>query len=56
MIRGGAKIPAGEGIVEFAPVTGFAGFGQELREARQITAEQSPHTKGSSTSLAHFGQ
>jgi trehalose synthase-fused probable maltokinase len=41
MIRGGAKIPAGEGIVEFAPVAGFAGFGQELREARQITAEQS---------------
>ena len=41
MIRAGAKIPAGEGIVEFAPVEGFAGFGQELREARQITAEQS---------------
>jgi len=41
MIRAGAKIPAGEGIVEFAPVEGFAGFGQELREARQISAEQS---------------
>jgi trehalose synthase-fused probable maltokinase len=41
MIRAGAKIPAGEGIVEFAPVEGFAGLGQELREARQITAEQS---------------
>jgi trehalose synthase-fused probable maltokinase len=41
MIRSGAKIPAGEGIVEFAPVEGFAGLGQELREARQITAEQS---------------
>jgi maltokinase len=41
MIRAGAKIPAGEGIVEFVPVEGFAGFGQELREARQITAEQS---------------
>jgi maltokinase len=41
MIRGGAKIAAGEGIVEFAPVEGFAGFGQELRDARLITAEQS---------------
>ena len=41
MIRAGAKIPAGEGLVEFAPVEGFAGFTQELREARQITAEQS---------------
>jgi len=41
MIRGGAKLPAGEGVVEFAAVGGFAGLGQELREARQITAEQS---------------
>jgi predicted trehalose synthase len=41
MIRGGAKLPAGEGIVEFAAVEGFAGLGSELREARQITAEQS---------------
>src|SRR6478736_4083604 len=41
MIRGGAKLPAGEGVVEFASVGGFAGLGQELREARQITAEQS---------------
>src|SRR3954469_11628782 len=41
MIRGGAKLPAGEGIVEFAAVEGFAGLGSELREARQISAEQS---------------
>src|SRR3954454_2397196 len=41
MIRGGAKLPAGEGIVELAPVEGSAGLGSELREARQITAEQS---------------
>ncbi len=41
MIRGGAKLPAGEGVVEFVAVDGFAGLGQELREARQITAEQS---------------
>jgi maltokinase len=41
MIRAGAKLPAGEGIVEFASVEGFAGLGQELREARQISGEQS---------------
>ena len=41
MIRGGAKLPAGEGVVEFAAVGGFAGLGSELREARQISAEQS---------------
>src|SRR3954471_20553380 len=41
MIRGGAKLPAGEGVVEFAAVEGFAGLGSELREARQISAEQS---------------
>jgi maltokinase len=40
MIRGGAKVPAAEGIVEFGSVSGFTGAG-ELREARQITAEQS---------------
>jgi trehalose synthase-fused probable maltokinase len=40
MIRGGAKVPAAEGIVEFGSVAGFTGAG-ELREARQITAEQS---------------
>jgi trehalose synthase-fused probable maltokinase len=41
MIRAGARIPAGEGIVEFAHVEGFAHLGQELREARTISAEQS---------------
>jgi trehalose synthase-fused probable maltokinase len=40
MMRGGAKVPAEEGIVEFGSVQGFTGAG-ELREARQITAEQS---------------
>jgi maltokinase len=41
MIRGGAKLPAEQGIVEFAAVEGFAGLGQELREARTIGTEQS---------------
>jgi maltokinase len=40
MIRSGARVPAAEGIVEFSSVFGFTGSG-ELREARQITAEQS---------------
>jgi trehalose synthase-fused probable maltokinase len=41
MIRAGAKLPAGEGIVEFAAVGGINGFGQELREARPVGGEQS---------------
>jgi maltokinase len=41
MIRAGAKILAGEGTVEFAQVEGHAVLAQELREARQISAEQS---------------
>jgi trehalose synthase-fused probable maltokinase len=41
MIRTGAKVPAAEGVVEFASVEGFAGLGQELREARSVDAEQS---------------
>ncbi len=41
MIRGARTIPAGEGVVEFGAVEGFAGVGTELREARQISAEQS---------------
>jgi maltokinase len=41
MIRGGARLPAGEGIVEFAAVGGLAGLGQELREARSVGGEQS---------------
>jgi maltokinase len=40
MMRGGAKVPAQAGIVEFGSVQSFTGAG-ELREARQITAEQS---------------
>jgi trehalose synthase-fused probable maltokinase len=41
MIRAGRRLPAGEGVVEFGAVEGFAGLGQELREARPISAEQS---------------
>jgi trehalose synthase-fused probable maltokinase len=41
MIRAGAKVPAGEGVVEFSQIAGFAGLGQELREARPVDAEQS---------------
>jgi maltokinase len=41
MIRAGTKVTAGEGTVEFAQVEGFAGLGQELREARSIATEQS---------------
>jgi trehalose synthase-fused probable maltokinase len=41
MIRGGAKLPAAEGVLEFAAVEGAATFGQELREARPVGAEQS---------------
>jgi trehalose synthase-fused probable maltokinase len=40
MIRSGAKLPAEEGIVEFAAVESFAGQGYELREARAVAAEQ----------------
>jgi maltokinase len=41
MIRAGTTVAAGEGIVEFAQIEGFAGLGRELREARSIEAEQS---------------
>jgi trehalose synthase-fused probable maltokinase len=40
MMRSGAKLPADEGIVEFVPFAGFAGAGQELRDARTVGAEQ----------------
>jgi maltokinase len=40
MIRSGAKLPAGDGVVEFGAVEGYAGLGQELREARAVGAEQ----------------
>lgn len=41
LIRGNAKISAGDGIVEFAAVDGFAGADHELGEARPVGAEQS---------------
>jgi trehalose synthase-fused probable maltokinase len=39
MMRSGQRLPAGDGIVEFGSVHG--GIAAELRDARQITAEQS---------------
>jgi maltokinase len=41
LIRTNRKLPAGDGIVEFASTEAFAGVGHELREARPINAEQS---------------
>jgi maltokinase len=41
MIRSEAKVPAGEGVVEFAQIEGFAGLGRELGDARPVDAEQS---------------
>jgi maltokinase len=41
LMRTNTKLPAGEGIVEFAAVEAFAGTGHELREARPVGAEQS---------------
>jgi maltokinase len=41
LIRAGAKIPALEGIVEFAQIESFAGHVHELRDARLVEAEQS---------------
>jgi trehalose synthase-fused probable maltokinase len=41
MIRGGAKLPANAGVLEFGAVEGAPTFGQELREARPVGAEQS---------------
>jgi trehalose synthase-fused probable maltokinase len=40
MMRGSVRVPAQDGVVEFAPAQGFRAT-SELREARQITAEQS---------------
>jgi trehalose synthase-fused probable maltokinase len=40
MIRAGTRVPAEEGVVEFQGVE-TATFGQELREARSVGAEQS---------------
>jgi maltokinase len=41
LARTNTKLPAGDGIVEFAATEAFAGAGHELREARAIVAEQS---------------
>ncbi len=41
LMRGGVTQPAGEGILEFRPVEGFADLGTELLEARPIESEQS---------------
>jgi trehalose synthase-fused probable maltokinase len=41
LMRTNTKLPAGDGIVEFAAVEAFAGTGHELREARPAGAEQS---------------
>jgi trehalose synthase-fused probable maltokinase len=41
LIRSGAKLPADDGIVEFAAVDGMADLIRELREARPVGAEQS---------------
>ena len=41
LMRTNTKVPAGDGIVEFASTEPFAGVGHELREARPVGAEQS---------------
>ena len=41
MMRGSVRVPAEDGVVEFGSVQGVAGLAGELREARQITGEQS---------------
>jgi maltokinase len=41
LMRTNTKLPAGEGIVEFAAIEPFAGTGHVLREARPVGAEQS---------------
>jgi maltokinase len=40
-IRSGLTLQGSEGIIEFRPVSGFAGLGRELIEARDVGAEQS---------------
>jgi maltokinase len=41
MIRGGARVSAEQGVVEFIAADGFSGSGHELRDARVVGAEQS---------------
>jgi maltokinase len=40
-IRGGLTLQGQEGVVEFRTVTGFAGLGREMLDARAVGAEQS---------------
>jgi len=40
-MRSGMTLQGAEGIVEFRPVVGFAGLGRELKDARDVGAEQS---------------
>src|SRR5947207_1758415 len=40
-MRSGLTVQGAEGIVQFAPIEGFAGLGRELREVRAVGAEQS---------------
>ncbi|HKB93883.1 MAG TPA: phosphotransferase [Gaiellaceae bacterium] len=40
-IRSGLTLQGDDGIVEFRPLVGFAGLGRELKEARDVGAEQS---------------
>ncbi|HET6944715.1 MAG TPA: phosphotransferase [Gaiellaceae bacterium] len=40
-MRSGLTLQGAEGIVEFAPIEGFAGLGRELLEARPVGADQS---------------
>jgi trehalose synthase-fused probable maltokinase len=40
MIRGSVSVTAGEGVLEFRALEGFAGLGTELTSARVITSEQ----------------
>ncbi|MDX6477280.1 MAG: maltokinase [Gaiellaceae bacterium] len=41
LVRTNKRLPAGDGIVEFAATEALAGVGHELREARPVGAEQS---------------
>ena len=40
-IRGGLTLQGEDGVVEFRTVTGFAGLGREMNDARAVGAEQS---------------
>jgi trehalose synthase-fused probable maltokinase len=40
-MRSGLTLQGAEGVIEFAPIEGFAGLGRELHDARPVGAEQS---------------